>query len=195
LGKHGAQQQIGVPVQLKTCIPETPCKEFINLLRLRTHLRPSPPIQAPLAFGTVRLSEATPALTPKADVLDPSEHFCSRDGFQMAAACRRAGSPRPGRRLKAPEEGNRGQQGLGYGDLIGRVAAAVANSGPFWCCGRMQASRYGVESWNQRVPQLFWAAGRTTSQQSFMVPAPGLAVEDSIAFVSGGERIMTCRTP
>ena len=34
----------------------------------------------------------------------------SRDGFQMAAGWMRAGYLRPGRRLKAPEEGNRGQR-------------------------------------------------------------------------------------
>ena len=34
----------------------------------------------------------------------------SRDGFQMTAGWMRAGLLRPGRRLKAPEEGNRGRQ-------------------------------------------------------------------------------------
>jgi hypothetical protein len=34
----------------------------------------------------------------------------SRNGFQMAVGWMRAGLLRPGRRLKAPEEGNRGQQ-------------------------------------------------------------------------------------
>jgi len=49
----------------------------------------------------------------------------NRDGFQMAAGWMRAGLARPGRRLKAPEEGNRGQQRLRYEDLAGRAAAAV----------------------------------------------------------------------
>ena len=35
----------------------------------------------------------------------------SRDGFQMAVGWMRADLARPDRRLKAPEEGNRGQQG------------------------------------------------------------------------------------
>ncbi len=37
-------------------------------------------------------------------------NFRFRDGFQMAAGWMGAGLLRPGRRLKAPEDGNRGQQ-------------------------------------------------------------------------------------
>jgi hypothetical protein len=55
-----------------------------------------------------------------------------RDGFQMAAGWMRAGHIRPGRRLKAPEEGNRGQQGMCYGDLSGRAALAGGSFGLFW---------------------------------------------------------------
>jgi len=55
--------------------------------------------------------------------------FRLRDGFQMAAGWMRAGHPRPGRRLKAPGERNRGQRGMRYGDLCPRLAGAVAYFG------------------------------------------------------------------
>ncbi len=55
-----------------------------------------------------------------------------RDGFQMAAGWMRAGLVEPGRRLKAPEEGNRGQQRMRYGDFSERGAAAVGSFRLFW---------------------------------------------------------------
>ena len=44
----------------------------------------------------------------------------------MTAGWMHAGDRRPGRRLKAPEEGNRGQQVLCYGDFIEGPGAAVS---------------------------------------------------------------------
>jgi hypothetical protein len=45
----------------------------------------------------------------------------------MAAGWMRAGFLRPGRRLKAPEEGNRGQRQKRYGDLSGRAALTASS--------------------------------------------------------------------
>jgi len=50
------------------------------------------------------------ALPPIADKVILVGNDRCRDGFQMAAGWMRAGLARPGRRLKAPGEGNRGQQ-------------------------------------------------------------------------------------
>ena len=65
-------------------------------------------------------------MTSARDIFAIGVNSRSRDGFQMAAGWMRAGLARPGRRLKAPGEGNRGQHGLGYGDFTERAGAAVS---------------------------------------------------------------------
>jgi hypothetical protein len=78
----------------------------------------------------------------------------------MAAGWMGAGLPRPGRRLKAPGEGNRGQRGLRYGDLNRRVAGAVVHSGAYWATGKQQAARDGLKIQSQRAAQPLRTAAR-----------------------------------
>jgi len=61
-------------------------------------------------WNAVNRSLMAPAPLLIADETILARNVRSRDGFQMAAGWMRAGYLRPGRRLKAPEEGNRGQR-------------------------------------------------------------------------------------
>ena len=94
----------------------------------------------------------------------------SRDGFQMAAGWMGAGLARPGRRLKAPGEGNRGQRGMRYGDLSGRAAKAVAHSGPFWGSRNWQAAREGLQMQCGRARQPLQTAAQNALQPKLRGP-------------------------
>ena len=63
------------------------------------------------------------AQLPEGDILAGNDNYRSRDGFQMAVGWMRADFARPDRRLKAPEEGKRGQQG--YAMEIKREGSGV----------------------------------------------------------------------
>jgi hypothetical protein len=58
------------------------------------------------------ISSITRVVAPPSptEVLAKNSKARNRDGFQMVAGWMCAGVLRPGRRLKAPEEGNRGQR-------------------------------------------------------------------------------------
>ena len=64
-----------------------------------------------------------------------------------------AGVPRPGRRLKAPGEGNRGQQGLGYEDFTWRAGAAVSEASPLLVAGWRNQQEAGSKTSSGKLPE------------------------------------------
>ena len=81
---------------------------YQNVILDRSRLVAQAPSVIILSFSAANI--LTSARPPTRDVFLSDAVVCKRDGFQMAAGWMRAGLLRPGRRLKAPEEGNREQQ-------------------------------------------------------------------------------------
>jgi hypothetical protein len=103
-------------------------------------------------------------------------------------------SSRPGRRLKAPEEGNRGQQGLCYGDFIERPGAAVSKLLRLFvvACRKLRdaASKAGIRKLPGGARLLWGVMGRQSMAGAALRPV----IQSSTGLLISMPQLMTYRT-
>jgi hypothetical protein len=104
------------------------------------------------------------------------------------------GSSAAGRRLKAPEEGNRGQQGLCYGDFIERPSAAVSKLRRLFvvACRKLgdAASKAGMRKLQSGARLLWGMAGGQSTASAALRPV----IQSSTGLLISMPQLMMYRT-